>query len=437
MGMNLFRQWYFRRFVLGLIVLLLGCSPGTKERPGPPAVPVTVAPVIQKTVPVQLRTIGNVQAYSTVSVKSLVAGELIRVYFIEGQDVKKGDLLFTIDPRPFEATVRQAEANLAKDLALVKEAEANLAKAISQVKEVEATLAKDMAQQKYAQMESQRYEELFKRGVVAKEQYDKVRLDTETIQATIEADRAAVDNAEEAVGAAKAAVETAKESVLTDRAVLENATIQLGYCSIRSPLSGRTGNLIVQQGNIVKANDTPFLVVINQINPINVTFSAPEKYLPEIRKYMATGRIKVEAVVPDHEAEGEKGELSFIDNTVDPTTGTIQVKGIFANKEKHLWPGQFVEVILTLTVQPNAIVIPSQAVKAGQKGPYVFVVKGDHTVELRPILPGQKFHEETVIEGGLSPGETVVADGQLQLVPGSRVEIKNPTTAIAPKESNP
>jgi multidrug efflux system membrane fusion protein len=273
MGMNLFRQWYFRQFVLGLIVLLLGCSPGTKERPGPPAVPVTVAPVIQKTVPVQLRTIGNVQAYSTVSVKSLVAGELIRVYFIEGQDVKKGDLLFTIDPRPFEATVRQAEANLAKDLALVKEAEANLAKAISQVKEVEATLAKDMAQQKYAQLESQRYEELFKRGVVAKEQYDKVRLDTETIQATIEADRAAVDNAEEAVGAAKAAVETAKESVLTDRAVLENATIQLGYCSIRSPLSGRTGNLIVQQGNIVKANDTPFLVVINQINPINVTFS--------------------------------------------------------------------------------------------------------------------------------------------------------------------
>jgi multidrug efflux system membrane fusion protein len=188
---------------------------------------------------------------------------------------------------------------------------------------------------------------------------------------------------------------------------------------------------------MVKANDTPVLVLINQINPIYVTFSVPENNLPEIRKYMTTGRIKVEAVVADREGGGEKGELSFIDNAVDPTTGTIQLKGIFANKEKRLWPGQFVEVILTLTVRPNAIVIPSQAVKTGQKGPYVFVVKGDHTVELRPILPSQTFHEETVIEEGLSPGEIIVTEGQLQLVPGSRVEVRNPTMAIAPKESNP
>ena len=152
---------------------------------------------------------------------------------------------------------------------------------------------------------------------------------------------------------------------------------------------------------------------------------------------MAAGRIKVEAIVPDHEAEAEQGELTFIDNTVDTTTGTIQLKGTFANKEKHLWPGQFVDVILTLTVRPDAIVIPSQAVKAGQKGSYVFVVKGDHSVDLRPVITGQKFHEETIIESGLSPGETVVADGQLQLIPGSRVEIKNPTTAVAPKENNP
>jgi multidrug efflux system membrane fusion protein len=408
-GMTLKRDRFPPLFigVFGLMLLAIfssDCSNEKSKKPGSDSIPVIVSTVIQKTVPVQLRAIGNVQAYSTVTVKSRVPGQIMRVYFKEGDDVKKGSLLFMIDPRPYEAILKQAEANLERDMALVKQAEANI--------------ERDIAQEKNAQVEAERYKLLFEKGVVARQQYDKFRTDWEALVATVRADRAAKANAEAAV--------------IADRASVENAKLQLSYCSIHSPMEGRTGNLIVQEGNIIKENDAS-LVIINQVTPIYVTFSVPEQNLGEIRKYMAMGKLKVQVIVPNDEVLPEEGFISFVDNTVDSTTGMIRLKGTFANKQKRLWPGQFVNVVLTLTEYPNAVVVPSQAIQVGQQGQYVFVVKTDHTVENRPIVSGLTLNNETVVQKGLNSGETVVTDGQLRLYPGAKVEIK---TSDSAKDTN-
>ena len=346
-------------------VFLFSCS----KKSGPPPrlpVPVTAATVIQKTVPVQIRAIGNIEAYSTVSVKSQIDGVLTRVHFKEGQDVRKGDLLFTIDPRPYEAALRQAEANLAKDT----------------------------AQLENARVEVGRYEELVKKGYVAREQYDQIKTNAAALEATVNA----------------------------DKALVENAHVQLKYCYIYSPITGRTGYLVSNQGNLIKANADNPIVTINQIQPIYATFSVPEQYLSEIKKYMSSGKVRVDAVIAKEQTE--EGVLTFVDNAVDVNTGTIKLRATFANKERHLWPGQFVDVVMTLTTQPNAVVVPSQAVQTGQSGQYVFVIKNDLTVESRPIIVGRSLDGETVIEKGLQSGEKVVTDGQLRLVPGAKVEIK-------------
>ncbi len=397
--------------VFGLMLLVIfssACSSEKSAKPVSPPIPVIVATSIQKTVPVQLRVIGNVQAFSSVTVKSRVPGQIMQVYFKEGDDVKKGALLFMIDPRPYEAMLKQAEANLERDMALVKQAEANL--------------ERDIAQEKNAQVEAERYQLLFERGVVARQQYDKFRTDWEALVATVRAVRAAKANAEAAV--------------VADRAAVENAKLQLSYCSIHSPMEGRTGSLIVQAGNIIKENDAS-LVVINQVAPIYVTFSVPEQNLGEIRKYLAVGKLKVQAIVPNDEVRLEEGFISFVDNTVDSSTGMIKLKGTFANKQKHLWPGQFVNVVLTLTENPNAIVIPSQAIQVGQTGQYIFVVKSDQTVESRSIVSGLTFNNETVIQKGLHSGEIVVVDGQLRLYPGARVEIKTSDRSKAINKKTP
>lgn len=379
---------YFQKFLIGLLgwvcfaLLLSACSKETSQKPASISFPVTVSAVTQKAVPVQLRAIGNVQAYSMVTVKSRVPGQIMRVYFKEGDDVKKGSLLFMIDPRPFEATLKQAEANLQRDMAQVKQAEANL--------------ERDMAQEKHAQADADRYKMLFEKGVVARQQYDKFRTDWEALVATLQADRAAKANAEAAV--------------LADKVAVENAKLQLSYCSIHSPMDGRTGSLIVQEGNIIKENEAS-LVVINQITPIYVTFSVPEQFLSEIKKYMASGKLHVEALTPMNEAHPEKGIITFIDNAVDTSTGTIRLKGTFSNSEKKLWRGQFVNVVLTLTTDPNAMVIPSRAIQTGQEGQYVFVVKPDATVEIRLVVTGQTMSHETVIQRGLKVDERVVTDG--------------------------
>ena len=366
----------------GLLLLTLfgsACSNGKAKDSTPPP-PVVVGLATKKTVPVELRAIGNVQAFSTVMVKSKVGGELVRVHFIEGQDVKKGDLLFTVDPRPYEAALKEAEANLQRDLARAKN----------------------------ATEDARRYESLIQRKVVSTQQYDKIRSDAEALEATVVADRAAV----------------------------ENAKIQLDYCSIRSPIEGRTGSLSVKQGNIIKADDIT-LVVINQIVPIEVSFSVPEQFLPEIRKRMASKKLQVEASSPQSDERPEKGTITFFDNAVDTSTGTIRLKGTFSNRERKLWPGQFVNTVLTLTEEPNVIVVPSQAIQTGQDGQYVFVVKSDLTVESRQVVAGRTINGETVVQKGLQGDESVVTDGQLRLYPGARVELKTSDSANASQKKTP
>lgn len=375
--------------LLGLLAAA-GCS--KKQDPqaasaGPPAIPVRAATVEQKTVPIQVRAIGNVEPYSTVSIKAQVSAELVSVHFREGDDVRKGQLLFSLDPRPFQAALQQAEGNLARDKALLEG----------------------------ARVELNRYAKLFEAGVTALEQYDHFRTQAASLEASVRADQAAV----------------------------EKAKLDLQYCSIYAAVDGRTGNLMVHPGNLVKANDVPILVVINQLNPIYVNFALPEQYLADVKKYKAMGTLKVEVYIPDAqsgsrpavvpgtaEAVGgqtllpERGTVSFIDNAVDSATGTIRLKATFANQQRRLWPGQYVNLVLTLTEQPNSLLVPTQALQTGQNGQYVFVVKADNTVESRPVGPGRAVGSETIIEKGLQPGETVVTDGQIRLVPGSKVTIQ-------------
>lgn len=355
-------------FVVGYKQISSGLGKKPERRAGArQAVPVHVANVVQKTIPVQLRAVGTVEAYSTVSARSQITGTLTRVHFKEGQDVQKGDLLFTIDPRPFEAALKQAEA----------------------------ILARDVAQLENALQQARRYEELVKKQYVSQEQYDQIRTNAGALEAVVQADKAAV----------------------------ENARVQLSYCYIYSPVTGRTGSLLVSEGNVVRVNDATPMLVINQVSPIYVNFALPEQHLSEIKRRMDGGKLGVE-VNPQNENLDEQGVLSFVDNAVDRTTGTIRLKATFANNSRRLWPGQFAQVALTLSSQPDAIVIPSQAVQTGQEGQHVFVLKSDSAVELRSVVVSRTLDGEAVIEKGLQPGEKVVTDGQFLLGPGSKVQVK-------------
>lgn len=393
-----------RRHVLTALLLagplLAGCDKGADPataKAAPPAVAVTVADAAQRDVPVQVRAIGNVQALATVGVQSMINGEVMKVHFAEGQEVPAGALLFTIDPRQLQAALLQAQATLAQHQAAVKLAEANL--------------ARDTAQLENAQVDEQRYRKLVEGGLIARELYDQIRTRALTLAATIEADRAAVD--------------TAKAQVRASEAAVENVRVQLGYTEIRAPIGGRTGNLLLNQGNVVKANDVGNpMVVLNRVHPIYVAFSVPESQLDEIKRYRARGELLVEAQAAGAPEGVVRGRLTFVNNTVDPSTGTIQLKATFENTENALWPGQFVNVALTLTRQTGAVVVPAQAVQSGQQGQYVFVVKADQTVEARPVVPGPAAGTDVVIASGLAAGERVVTDGQLRLVPGARVDVK-------------
>jgi multidrug efflux system membrane fusion protein len=345
----------------------ISCTAKNQKQKAKPSVPVRVALSGQKDVPVQVKAIGNIEAYTSVAIKSQVSGQIARVHFTEGSDVAKGALLVSIDPEPFQATLSQCEA----------------------------TLAKDQAQATFAREQAQRHAGLLKEGIVTRDQYDLLMSNAESLAATLAADRAAI----------------------------KNARIQLGYCSIRSPISGRTGSVALQTGNLVKANDLP-IVTVNQISPIYVTFSLPEKRLAEIKKGMAAGQLKIEAVIPNEPGSTESGTISFLDNTVNAATGTIKLKGVFPNTSRKLWPGQFTDVLITLASRKNAVVVPTQTIQTSQQGEFVYVVKPDNTVEMRQIKSADVVGEETVIEKGLAAGETVVVDGQLRLTPGATVETK-------------
>jgi membrane fusion protein, multidrug efflux system len=420
--------WALVAGVLGLA----GCSEspagGAQARPAPaPAVPVGAAVAQQRAVPVQVITVGTVQAYTTVGVKSQVAGQIQQVHFTEGQEVKRGDLLFTIDPRPLQASLRQTEANVAKDRAAFRQAEAAFAQRQAEVAQALANLERDTAQLENARVQERRYAALVKQELVAQEQYDQVRTALAALQATVNADSAAVENARVSARAAEAMVDNARAAIQANEAMVETARLQLAYTTIRAPMDGRTGNLLVQGGNVVKSTEDNPLVVIAQIRPIYVSFAVPEQHLTAIKKYRAEGTLKVEAVL-DGGQRTVVGAVTFMNNTVDASTGTIQLKATFQNADNTLWPGQFVDVALTLTSQ-QAVLVPTQAVQAGQQGAFVFVVKPDSTVESRPVKVGRRLARELIIEQGVKAGEQVVTDGQLRLVPGAKVEIKPPRPA--------
>jgi multidrug efflux system membrane fusion protein len=409
-GGRIMRTWRALGWLCAVAVALPACEnrgadPAAAKAAGRgPAVPVTVSQVVARDVPVELRAIGNVQAYATVSVLSLVGGEVFKIHFTEGQDVKAGDLLFSIDPRPFQAALQQAQAQLAQHQAQVAQAQANL--------------TRDTAQYENARVEETRYKRLVEGGFIAREQYDQVRTNEQSLAATIEADRAAIT--------------TAQAVARADEAMVDNAKVQLSYTEIRAPIDGRTGNILIHQGNVVKANDVGNpLVVINRIHPIYVAFSVPEQYLDRIKRYRAAGELGVGVKGPGSTDVTARGDLSFVNNAVDPATGTIQLKATFQNADNALWPGQFVNVVLTLTTERGALVVPSQAIQPGQQGPYVFVVKADLTVENRPVAVAFADGPNTVIAKGLVAGERVVTDGQLRLVPGTRVEIKSEAAPAA------
>ncbi len=348
-------------------LLLTSCSTQKTEAGNgtPRVVPVTIAEAARRDMPVVLTAIGNVSPAQTVQVKSMVTAEITQVHFTVGQDVRKGQLLFTLDPRSFQADLSKAQGQLARD---------------------EAAAANAHVTQK-------RYHSLLKEGVVAQQQYDEMDSSAAQYDAAVQADKAAV----------------------------ESAKVNLQYTKIYSPITGRAGDVLVHAGNLIKANDAA-MVVINQIAPIYADFSVPEKNLADIRKYMAAGTLKVIAAQPESAASLAEGKVAFIDNTVDRATGTIALKAEFQNQRRTLWPGQFVNINLQLTTEKGATVVPTQAVQNGQQGPYVFVVKPDKSVEARNVDLGPSDNTGIVIRKGVEPGETVVTDGQVRIVPGSHVE---------------
>jgi multidrug efflux system membrane fusion protein len=357
-----------------------------------------MAKATRESVPTDLSVVGSVEASAIVQVKSQVAGQLASVAFTEGQDVAQGDLLFRIDPKPFEEALRQAQAAAARDQA--------------QISQSEALLAHDQAQAAYADTDASRNDQLVKEGLASRSQYDQ--------------SKSSADVARESVRATRAGIGAAQATLQADQAAIAAAQLNLGYCEIRAPIGGRVGNLLVHPGNLVKVNDAP-LVVIHQMQPIFVDFAVPEQRLAAVRRLSAGRKLPVRALVEGDASHAAEGYLSVIDNTVDASTGTIHLKATFDNRDRALWPGQFVTVALTLDTIENAVVIPTEAIQPGQRGPFVYVVKANQTVESRPVTPGAAINGKTVVDQGLAAGETVVTDGLLMLFPGAPVRAVDPS----------
>lgn len=356
--------------VAGLVALaaLAGCAKPQAAPPARPPTPVTITKALQKTMPVEVTAVGNVEAISTISIRAQVAGEIQEIRFKEGDFVKKGQVLLIIDPRPYEAALAQAKASLARD---------------------KATGAYNRAQ-------AQRYKTLFDQGVASAEQLESFVSAADAADATVNADEAAIKTAE----------------------------LNLEYCTIASPLDGRTGTVMVKPGNLVKVADVP-IVVINQVNPIYVNFTVPQQYWPDIKENVDRRALRVAATIPQDLGRPVEGTLTFVDNIVDSTTGTIHLRGTFENSQNRLWPGLYVNVLLTLSEQPNATVVQAHSIVSTQNGSYVYVVKPNNTVEQRTVVTNRTVENEAVVDKGLQPGEVIVLDGQINLVPGAQIEIKN------------
>lgn len=361
------------------IAALAGCGDKAAVDPaGMPPAPVLVAKTVRRTVPLQIREIGTVEAFASIGIKARVEGNLVAIHFTEGDYVRKGQPLFTIDPRPYAAALRQAEANLARD-------QANSTQALA---------------------DERRYAFLLKKGVGSQQQFDQAYANAASLVATMAADRAEV----------------------------ESARLNLQYTDIRSPIDGHTGRLQNHVGDLIKADaDTP-MVTIDQVQPIYVDFSIPEHDLAEVRAAQATRQLEVDAQIPGAQSASSHGLLAFIDNSVDKTTGTIALKALFTNENRRLWPGQFINATLTLRRIPNAVLVPTQALQTGPHGVFVYVIGPDLKAVQRPVTAGPAIGDETVIERGLEGGETVVIDGQIRLMPGAHVRIRKSLDARGPAQ---
>jgi multidrug efflux system membrane fusion protein len=365
-------------------------------------VPVVVGRVVTKDVPVDIASIGNVEAYSTISVRSQITGTLQDVRFKEGDFVKAGQVLFTIDERPYKAALDQAVATLARDKAMLVQAQAQL--------------AKDVANDQYSSAEAKRMASLHERGLLPRDQSEQQSALADAATATVAAD--------------KASIEGAKATLAAQEATVESAKLQLEYCRITAPIDGHTGNLMIKSGNLVTANATE-LITITQVTPVYVTFSVPAVHIDEIKQHASDGSIGVAATPQSAGSQTASGKLTFIDNAVDPTTDTIKLKATFPNTDRALWPGQFARVSVRVATLNGATVAPSEAVQTGQDGQFVFLVKQDQTVEQRPIKVGQTVDQDVVITAGLRPGDQVVTEGQLRLEPGTHITRADPKTGEA------
>lgn len=444
-------------FLLGGVLAAQRLTGRKKREPRPNLpVPVTVANVEKREVPVEIHVVGSVAPFSTVPITAQIGGQLQRVLFRQGDFVRQGQPLFAIDSRPQQAAVAQNQASVERDQAAVAQNQANLfrdqnlveqsrgavASSRAAVDQARANLKRDQAQQHFAQDEALRYRNLVKQGYVTMEQAQQYATNSTAYDSTIDADLAALRSAEAnyqsslaqlksqqaTLLADQAAVRSAQATVRSSQASVDAVAVQLQYASINSPITGRTGSLNFHEGSIIRPNDTTPLITIDQIQPIYVSFAVPEKYLPEIQ---SRNNMTVTARLAEVEGPPEVGKVTFIENTVDNTTGTILLRATFPNPQRRLWPGQFVNVTLLLHNKANCLVLPSQAIQPGQQGDLVFVVKKDNTVEPRPVKIDFTYQDITVLSQGVKQGETVVTDGQLLLTPGANVTISKPKTEAA------
>ena len=391
-----------------------------KKQQKKPVSPITVATASLANIPVELKSIGAVTPMNAVSVKSRVGGRIVKISFTEGQFVKKKDLLFTVDPRPLKAEYSIRESDVLKQEAVIAQSKAAIDKDKAMLEQVRATLKKDMALANLAEVNAVRFGALAKEGAVSEVEAERRETDRQSTAATILADKANIDNAKAQIVADQANLRNAIAQLASTKASLENARVQLNYTTVNSPISGRTGKILVLQGNNVRA-DEDVLVTINQIAPIYVEFSVPAEQFQQVQKYVNQDLYAEVDVNGDDVVR--KGKVTFIDNTVDSTTGTVKMKAVFDNADSTLWPGKYVDVNLTLTVLKNAVTVPTQAVQMGQRGQFVWVVKNGQTAHMQLVKIGPAVNGLTAITSGIAAGDVVVTDGQIQLAEGGKVQI--------------
>lgn len=415
--------------VLGLGLAACERSPAVSAAPKPPAV--TVVAATARRIPVYGDYVGQTDAVKTVEIRARVEGFIERQAVADGADVKAGDVLFVIDPRPLQATLRQAQANVARDTAQLSQVEATLAQREADVQQAQANLTRDLGQLENARTQEQRYRTLLQKELVAGEQYDQFRTNLTTLEATVQADRAAIDNAKAALGAARATIENARAAVRADEAVVESAQIQLGYTTIRSPLDGRMGRAEVRVGALVGRSDSTLLATVSTLDPMYVNFSVSEREALSVWRQLPgrAGAAAISITLPDDTVYPQPGRLDFVDRAVDPRTGTLALRATFPNPARLLRPGQYVRLRVLLEERPDAVVVPQAAILESQGSTSLFVVGPDQTVQARTVRMGPRIGPLWVVEDGLKPGEQVVLKGLQQVRAGMRVE---PTVEALP-----